>query len=157
MVTAACYEKAPIFAGDVALELLQKSLFDSALESNWKLQAWAIFPNHYHIIALLPESHDISVTIRRIHGRSAAAINRVANQPGRKVWQNFWDTYLTTSASYLARLHYVHRNAKRHGFAQDSSMYPFCSAHWFETQADEAFVRTVYGFKIDTMSVVDDF
>jgi putative transposase len=74
---------------------------------------------------------------------------------GRKVWHNFWDTTLTDPASYLARLHYVHANPVHHGIVKVAREYPFCSAHWFETHGESAFVRTVYSFKIDGVRVIE--
>lgn len=82
---------------------------------------------------------------------------RLDDVQGRKVWLDFRDTSLTDWISYLCRLHYVHANAVHHELVGAAREYPFCSAHWFETHADEAWVRTVYLFKIDRVDVPDDF
>ena len=158
MLTARTYDKLPLFAGDERLRLLESSLFQAAAEMGLWLEAWAVFPNHYHLIARSEAgAFDISKFVRTVHGRTAVAVNRLDGIKGRKVWFNFFDTALTDSVSYLARLHYVHANAVHHGLVAAAREYPFCSAHWFETQADEAWVRTVYSFKIDRVNVYDDF
>jgi putative transposase len=77
--------------------------------------------------------------------------------PGRQVWHNFWETRLTYERSYLARLHYTHQNAVKHGLVPDARQYPWCSAAWFEQTATPAQVKTIYSFKIDTVRVSDDY
>lgn len=67
-----------------------------------------------------------------------------------------WDTLLSFETSYLARLNYVHNNPTKHGLGP-SLNYPFCSAHWFETQGDKSFVETVKSFKTDLLEIDDDF
>ena len=64
---------------------------------------------------------------------------------------------LTYQNSYLARLNYVHQNPVRHGLVPVANQYRWCSASWFERTATRAQVRTVYGFKIDKVEVVDEF
>ena len=69
----------------------------------------------------------------------------------------FWDSRLTYQASWLARLNYVHHNAVHHGLVHVAADYPWCSARWFETNARESFVKSVYSFKTDRLNVMDDF
>jgi len=59
--------------------------------------------------------------------------------------------------SYLARLNYVHHNAVKHGLVRLANQYPWCSAAWFEREASPAMVASIYRFKIDKLSVRDDF
>jgi putative transposase len=70
---------------------------------------------------------------------------------------NFWETRLTHQRSYLARLNYVHQNAVRHGLVKVASLYPWCSAGWFEQTASRAQVRTIYGIAGDRVAVNNDF
>ena len=95
--------------------------------------------------------------MRELHSRTAIALNRHDGTPGRKIWHNYWDTRLTQEKSYLARLHYVHQNPVKHGVVTDASLYPCCSAAWFERTATPAQVKTIYSFKTDQLHVNDDF
>jgi len=156
-VTAGTYKKEHLFDGNERLTLLQSALFALAEERGLDLQAWAVFPNHYHLVAHTDEGFDVSRFFKSLHGRTSIALNRLDGAVGRKVWHNFRDTKLTNTNSYLARLHYVHSNAQRHGVVAAARMYPFGSAHWFETQGEEAFVRTVYSFNIDLLEIDDDY
>jgi putative transposase len=73
------------------------------------------------------------------------------------VWHNFWETRLTFEKSYFARLNYVHQNPVRHGLVPLANQYPWGSARWFERVASPAQVQTIYRFKTEKVSVLDDF
>jgi putative transposase len=158
MVTAATLHKQPLFAGLEKLTLLENSLLSLSKKYDWQLEAWAVFPNHYHFIA---RSQSGSATLRRLlshlHTDTARELNRLDRDIGRKVWFNFWDTKITYENSYLARLNYVHQNAVKHGIVKVANQYSWCSAAWFERVAAPAMVRTIYGFKVDSLKIADDY
>ncbi len=161
MVTAGTYLKQSLFSGDERLTGLHQGLLKYAAQYGWHLEAWAVFPNHYHFVGHSPETatdaSSLSALLKHFHGRASAWLNRLDGTPGRKVWHNYWETRLTLETSYLARLHYVHQNAVRHGLVPVANQYRWCSAAWFERTARPAMVNTVYGFKIDDIHVPDDF
>src|SRR5439155_2784208 len=129
--------------------------------TNWRLEAWAVFSNHYHFVAHSPENENdassLSRMLGRLHEKTAKWINKLDRTPGRQVWHNFRDTRLTYEKSYLARLRYVHQNAVRHGLVPVANQYPWCSAAWFERVATPAQVKTIYNFKIDRLQVYDEY
>ncbi len=158
IVSSATYQKEPFFRGPANLDYLADSLLQLAGKYHWRLQAWAVFPNHYHFVALTPENPDtLRDFIRHLHSVTAIEINKRQSVPGRRVWFEYWDTRLTDEKSYVARLSYVHRNAVRHGLVREPSLYPWCSAGWFEQKAKRSFFRRVMDMKIDRVSVPDDF
>lgn len=87
---------------------------------------------------------------------TAKEFNLQDNQPGRRVWFQYWDTLLTFQRSYLARLNYVHNNPVKHGLVANAENYPWCSAAWFAQNAPRSFVETVSRFKIDKVNVFDE-
>ncbi len=158
LVTAATYQKQPLFRSAKRLTFLCESLLQLAALHGWKLEAWAVFPNHYHFVAASPPK---SVTLPRfighLHTVTAKEINRQDEAPGRKVWFQYWDSHLTYQRSYLARLNYVHSNAVRHGLVRQPAQYAWCSATWFESKAERSFYQTVLRFRSDRVQIVDDF
>ncbi len=54
MVTAGTYRKQPFFAAPDRLDYLCDSLLNFCEKFGWQLQAWAVFPNHYHFVAASP-------------------------------------------------------------------------------------------------------
>ncbi|HKS83770.1 MAG TPA: transposase [Candidatus Acidoferrales bacterium] len=124
MITAATYQKQPLFRSAKRLTYLCETLLYLAATENWKLEAWAVFPNHYHFIAVSPNSaQTLPKFISHLHTVTAKTINQEDETPGRRVWFQYWDFHLTYLRSYLARLNYVHTNAVRHGLAQRPEQY----------------------------------
>jgi putative transposase len=158
MVTSGTYQKAPLFRAAARLNLLCESLLRLAAETGWQLQAWSVFPNHYHFVAISPpDAATLGKLMGRLHAGTAKRINDQDGQRGRKVWFQFWDTRITSERAYLARLNYVHRNAVKHGLVREAALYPWCSAGWFQMKAAPAFYKTVMAFPSDRVSVADDF
>lgn len=93
--------------------------------------------------------------LSRLHGETARWLNKLDQNPGRKVWHNYRETQLTYERSYLARLNYTHQNAVKHGLVDRASSYPWCSASWFERTATLAQVRRIYAMKTDQLHVED--
>jgi putative transposase len=158
MVTCATHLKRPYFAGANRLHLLRETLLNLAQEYGWNLQAWAIFPNHYHFVALSPvKSESLQPFVQKLHANTALSANEWDEAPGRQVWYQYWETHLTFQKSYYARLCYVHRNAVHHNLVQEPSLYQWCSAGWFQQKSTTAFYRTIMKFGIDRLQVPDDF
>jgi len=158
MVTAGTLHKENIFTDGRRLSMLQRALLEIAAKHGWQLEAWCVFPNHYHFVAHpLDVASQLSAMLKELHSRTARAVNRVDHKSGRKVWHNYWDTPLTHDTSYYARLHYVHSNAVKHRITASAAQYPYCSASWFERTAPVSIVKTIYRFKIDQLKVDDDF
>jgi putative transposase len=158
MVTAGTYRKQRLFLDGPPLRMLHHALLTVAEKHAWRLEAWTVFPNHYHFIAAAPaDAATLPIFLRELHSRTAIALNRHDATPGRKVWHNYWDTRLTNEVSYLARLNYVHQNPVKHGIVSVAADYPWCSAGWFERTATPAQVKTIYSFKTDRIHVHDDY
>ena len=158
MVTAGTYLKEPFFRGADRLDYLCGMLLNLAEKYSLQLQAWAVFPSHYHFVALSPPKGGTLVQItRHLHGHTAIELNRGDNAAGRHDWYQYWDKELTFQRSYLARLGYVHKNAVHHGLVREPSLYLWCSAGWFQRKAETSLYKTVMGMKIDHVQVVDDY
>jgi len=160
-VTASTYLKTHHFSTAQRLDVLQRGLLSISHDFSWILEAWAVFSNHYHFVAHSPTSSEdassLSQMLGVLHASTAGWINGLDGKPTRKVWHNFWDTKLTYEKSYLARLNYVHQNAVKHGLVHVANHYQWCSARWFEQVVPTAMVQSIYRFKIDQISVRDDF
>jgi putative transposase len=157
IVTVGTYRRQPFFHSAKRLTLLCEELFRISAKRGIELQAWAVFPNHYHFVAHLPDPHSLRPALSELHTLTARALNEIDRAPGRKVWFQFWETHITHEKSYFARLHYVHENPVHHGVALRSVNYPWCSAAWFEQKATPALRETIYSFPFDRVSIVDPY
>lgn len=161
IVTAGTYHKDHYFRGKNRLSVLHRGLLKVAHDFDWRLEAWAVFSNHYHFIGHSPEARNgaetLSPMLGTLHEKMAKWINKLDGADGRQVWHNFWETKLTYEKSYLVRLNYVHQNPVKHRLVPVAKLYPWCSAGWFERTARPAQVRTLYAFKIDRLRVYDEY
>ena len=160
-LTAGTYLKHHHFRSRERLRVLHRGLLTVALDFGWRLEAWAVFSNHYHFVAHspsdAPDATNLPEMISVLHSKTASWINRLDATPRRKIWYNYRETKLNYQKSYLARLNYVHQNPVRHGLVLVANQYPWCSASWFERTASPAMIKSIYRFKIDAVKVYDDF
>lgn len=158
MVTAGTLYRQAFFDTPEKLDLLEDAILRISSELGWELQQWAVFSNHYHFVALSPEDDgDTHLLTKRIHGSTSVALNRLDQVSNRKVWYQRFDTRITHSTSYYARLNYVRTNAVHHGLVLNPEDYRWCSAHWFALRAERPFFETICSFRTDRLSVYDDF
>ena len=158
MTTGGTMYKQHFFRGDDRVGLLQDRLFQVLAAYGWRPEAWAVFSNHYHVLAASPEdSKTLKPMLNRLHSQTAREVNRLDSSPGRRVWFQYWDSCLTYEDSYYARLNYVHHNAVHHGMAPVPEHYPFCSASRFNQCADPGYRRKIMSYRFDDINGVDDF
>jgi putative transposase len=158
MVSCGTYLKVNHFHGTERLRNVCDYFLRLAADYQWDVQAWAVFPNHYHFVALAsPQSKPLVSLIRKFHSDTALAANQWDGVKGRQVWYQYWETELTYERSYHARLSYVHRNAVHHGLVTEASLYPWCSAGWFQREATTSFYKTIMNFGIESLKVPDEF
>jgi putative transposase len=158
MVTAGTYQKAHCLWNPQRLDLMQNALLATADEFGWRLAAWAVMSNHYHFLAASPEDPEsLSVFLRKLHSQVAKRLNELDGTTGDRVWYQYFETHITFDRSYYARLKYVNENPVHHGLVAAASNYRWCSAAWFQREANSAFQKTIASFKIDRIKVIDPF
>lgn len=158
IVTAGTYHKQPFFRSAKRLTYLCESLLQVASSRGWKLEAWAVFPNHYHFVATSPGNGEtLREFVGHLHYVTAKAVNLEDNAGNRKVWFQYWESKLTYQKSYLVRLNYVHSNAVHHSLVRKPEQYEWCSAGWFQQKAQESFYQTVMQVRSERIRVVDDY
>jgi len=161
-LTARTSKKAHLLASPEARGWIQGTLFDLADHYGWRLEAWAVLSNHYHLVTHSPPLADnaaesLGEMIRHLHSLTTKELNRRDGQAGRsRLWQNFRETHLTHQRSYLARLHYVHQNAVHHGLVTLGSHWKWCSASAFKEAVTPAWLKTVTRFRYDEIALADD-
>lgn len=136
----------------------QDLLFAVFREQSWKLEAWAVLSNHYHVVAHSPggSAETLGPLLQKLHSQTTKRLNAEDATPGRtRLWQNYRETHLTWQRSYLARLNYVHQNPRHHGLVALASQWPWCSAASFKAAASRAWVQTIASFAFDEIAAED--
>ena len=157
-VTAGTYLKEHHFRGAERLAVMHRGLLKLCTDFGWRLEAWAVFSNHYHFIAESPDTAEtLPEMLGSLHEKTAKWVNKLDRTPGRKVWHNYRETLLTYERSYFARLNYTHQNAVKHGLVSKAADYPWCSAAWFERHTSKPMVESIYRFKTQRIQIPDDY
>ncbi len=95
IVTAGTLYKERLFAGNKRLKLLQDFLLETIQKHGWTTRAWAVFVNHYHLIASAPERESsLEPLIKELHSKTALGVNQLDQICGRQVRYQYWDTCL---------------------------------------------------------------
>ena len=95
--------------------------------------------------------------IKRLHGSTSHAVNKMDNTNGRQVWHQYWDSKITIETSHYARLNYITQNPVKHGLVDLATNYHWCSASWMEKNYPRSYLKTIQNFPIDNLSIKDDF
>jgi putative transposase len=158
MITGATLRKEHFFHSGEKLFRLQNLLFETAESFHWKVEAWSLFSNHYHLISSAKNgARPLSRWIQRFHSISAEMVNLIDATRGRRIWYQYWDKSLTFETSYWPRLNYVTCNPVKHGLVECASDYPFCCARWIELHWSSALRRKLESFRYDRIREFDDF
>jgi putative transposase len=157
-VTARAYDLVHLLNTPARRDWFMAMMLEGFAEKAWRLEAWAVLSNHYHVVAHSPsgDAGSLGVVVRKLHSLATKQLNREDETPGRtRLWQNFRETHLTYQHSYLARLNYVHQNARHHGLVAVAADWKWCSAAKFEEAVTSAWRKTVGSFKFDDIARQD--
>ena len=160
-LTARAAEGRHLLSADGMKDWFQNRMVALCEEFGWRLEAWAVLSNHYHLVAHSPPSKEgaaesLRAMIRKLHSAATKELNIRDGTPGRtRLWQNYRETHLTHQHSYLARLHYVHQNAVHHGLVRVGSDWPWCSAGSFKRAVSPAWLKTITRFPFDEIAEKD--
>ncbi len=158
MITAGTYKKIPYFKNKSKKSFLLDFLYNKFTQAGWKIDAWVILDNHYHLLVQSP--HDASVLstiIKEIHKFTALKLNKEDKIIGRKVWWNYWDTCITFEHSCFARLNYIHYNPVKHGYVSTPQDWNFSSYLEFHNTDSIEANRIGKMYPFDKMKLKDDF
>ncbi len=111
-------ELSKIFRDDIDRESFLERLGDLALQTQTTCYAWALIPNHFHLL-LKTGSVPIATLMRRLLTGHAAGFNSRHRRSGH-VFQNRYKSILCQEDAYLKELvRYIHLNPLRAGLVKD--------------------------------------
>jgi putative transposase len=131
-ISAACYGHRSFISTPERLSAFETLLITGLTENQTaEVRAWAILPNHYHLLAKtnLP---DFGAFIHRLHNRTATAWNGEDKARGRKVWHRYADRRIRGDIHYFRTVNYIHANPVKHGFAGNGQLWPWSSYARYE-------------------------
>lgn len=121
-------DRQKIFKNKDDYSLFMDRIGDLLIETKTSCYAWALIPNHFHLL-LRTGNIPISVLMKRLLTGYAVNFNRRHNRCGH-LFQNRYKSILCQEDSYLLELvRYIHLNPIRAGLAKEYkelSGYPYC-------------------------------
>lgn len=78
-ITGATFKKRPLLAAPELKLNLTSIIKDNFLKTGWKLEAYVVLDNHYHLLAVSDKGKDLPLIIKGIHGASSRAIRQKVN------------------------------------------------------------------------------
>ena len=95
----------------------------------YPLCAWAVMPNHVHML-ILP-AVPIPVLMRWLKGSTARSANRILGRTGQQFWQDeSYDHYLRRSSQVDRTIAYIEGNPVAAGLVCSAEHWPWSTAGW---------------------------
>jgi REP element-mobilizing transposase RayT len=126
-VTAVTKGRRPILGDPRAADLLVSELGQLRDEIGFLLLAYALMPDHIHLVVVPGPSTSLSGIMQSLKGRFARHWNQRLGRRG-SVWQpRYYESAVRTEAQLIRWLEYVAHNPVQAGLAKSPEEYPYCS------------------------------
>lgn len=157
-ITAKTFENSRIFADEKKADLFLKVLNYLEKGGYFRLFAWVLWPDHFHLLLEIMEKKNISEVMKNIKGnfswmlnhdaqtgksglRFGDKINRCsggqtfqsARGNNQKIWQtSFYDHVIRNQNDFNNHINYIHYNPVKHGYVAKMEDWPWSSYHFFK-------------------------
>jgi putative transposase len=136
--TMVAHGRFPLFKQESDVNLLIACFRQTMVVHSFIVDAWAILPDHLHIIWTLPENDsdfsvrwkDIKASFsKRYQGHISGNVSQSMLKKGEKdIWQRrFWEHTIRDEADYEKHCDYIHYNPVKHGLASTPTDYKYSS------------------------------
>ena len=121
-----------LFAAKGAAEAFQRCLFEAAARFGWRLHAFIIMRNHFHLAVELTEPN-LSEGMKWLQGTWAARFNRFRQEVGRPFQGRYKALHVEPGSALAQVAHYIHLNPVRAKIvtAERLTQYRWSSLSWF--------------------------
>ncbi|WP_415909086.1 transposase [Oleiharenicola sp. Vm1] len=131
MINRGNYRK-NLFAGKGAAESFERCLFEAAERFGWRVHAYVIMRNHFHLAVETPEPN-LSDGMRWLQGTWVARFNRFSGETGRPFQGRYKALHVEPGHALAQVAHYIHLNPVRAKIvrADDLACHRWSSLHHF--------------------------
>jgi len=128
---------------DAYKKILLEILLDKSKKFGFKLIAYVILANHYHLMVKIDTASAIPKFIGEVNGASARAINKADGVIQRKFWWNYYDHIIRDEADFFKHINYIHQNPVKHQQAK-SLDYEFSSYRTWVKQKGKQYLDDAF-------------
>lgn len=128
-ITTGTFQKRPFMSGDDRMSILLESLDFNSFKWQWRIIAFVLLDNHYHLLAQTPpgDASRLAHIIQSAHSYAAYHWRRDDPSIRTRIWWNFWDSPIHDMGALRHQINYIHANPKMHGKIEDPTTYAFSS------------------------------
>ncbi|MEE9442519.1 MAG: transposase [candidate division Zixibacteria bacterium] len=143
-LTHVTYKRKPILIDNA--DLLKTAIYDVKTDTPFEIIAFAIMPDHFHII-IDPGKSNLSTIFKRIKLKFSTNYRKALTIKSGRIWQNrFWDHQIRNQDDLNAHIDYIHYNPVKHGLVNDPFVYKHSSLPEFY---DQGLYGRDWGVKLD--------
>jgi putative transposase len=101
------------------------------------LFAWAVLPDHYHILFQGGSGEFLGPLMQAVHGGFSRELNKREGKPGRRMFRNYWDRCVRDRRDFYSHFNYIHQNPVKHGLVRGLADYDCSSyAYWRDRKGE---------------------
>ena len=112
--------RAAVFGSEATKGAFLKCLDQACVKAGWRVHAWCVMSNHYHLCVETPEPNLVD-GMRWLQGTFSVRFNRVRREPGH-VFQGRYKALLVDPDAVGAVCHYIHLNPVRAGLVKAEAL-----------------------------------
>jgi len=126
-LTHVTHLRKPILVNNV--DLLWRAFERTGLDEAYNLLAWAILPDHCHLL-IDPQDCNLANLTRRIKLTFSAGYRSKYRLTSGRLWQyRYWDHIIRDETDMNNHIDYIHYNPVKHGLVNDPFAYAHTSIH----------------------------
>jgi len=145
LITAACFEHAPIMEAGERRTALRTCLLNALQSASVTVHGWVVLPNHYHVLVEAVPLALVAGAIKHVHGATSRDWNLADGLTGRRrVWFRYSDRLIRNDAHYYRALNYVHYNPVKHGYAESPYEWEWSSLQAYLDQRGREWLREMW-------------
>jgi putative transposase len=142
LITAANFEHASVMDSADRRTEFEMHLLEAMRGIQADTIAWAILPNHYHILVDVESLDSISAALKYLHGKTSRLWNLEDNLTGKRhVWYKFTDRLMRSEKQLHQTFNYIHYNPLKHDFTDDIYEWPWSSIKLYENNHGREWLR----------------
>lgn len=118
-----------LFVDPKTVEAFEKAIFEVTERCGWKLYAYVIMSNHYHLALETPEANLVA-GMKWLQGTFATRFNRFHGERGHVFQGRYKSLVVEPDRSLLGLIDYIHLNPVRAGICQLEDLKQYASSSY---------------------------
>ncbi len=139
-IVAVTRDRQPVFSHDANVALLRATMRRVKVLHPFTMLAYAIMPDHLHLLLFVPETSNISAIMQSIEWNYTRNYKRAHGiQASVHLWQRgFWDHVIRDETDLQRHLDYIHYNPVKHGLVRrpldyaHTSLADYVRRRWYD-------------------------